>query len=283
MTISAIQNIFKTSLSKLYDTGESDAITRNVLMEVLNFESSDWVLLGKKMVSLDNEIKLHQILNRLLQHEPMQYVLGFAWFCDLKLKVNKHTLIPRPETEELVDWIVKENKIASATILDIGTGSGCIAIALATKIKSAKITAIDISKHALQIAAENALTHQVKIVFEEKNILTQNKSEFDEKIVDIIVSNPPYVLATEKQSMHQHVLDFEPHQALFVPDNDALIFYKAIIEYAKIHLHPTGKLYFEINETKAAEVVELLKQNDFMDTQIKKDLQGKDRMVVGVK
>ena len=153
----------------------------------------------------------------------------------------------------------------------------------ASKIKIARIKAIDISKDALKIANENALANHVRIVFEENDILTQNKSESYEQLFDIIVSNPPYVLETEKQSMHQHVLDYEPHQALFVPDSDSLLFYKAIVEYAKIHLNTKGKLYFEINEAKAKEVVELLQKNGFSKTQIKMDLQGKERMVVGIK
>ncbi len=282
MKLCEIQTIFKSALSKLYDVDETTAITRTVLMEVLNYSSTNIISKQQEEISENDEMQLMQILNRLMKSEPMQYVLGYAWFCELKLKVNQHVLIPRPETEELVYWITDENKINSPSIFDIGTGSGCIAIALAKKIVGAKIMAMDVSKKALQLAEVNALTHHTKINFIEQDILRIGNSVPQNKY-DIIVSNPPYVLQSEQSSMHPHVLNHEPHLALFVPDNDGLIFYKAIVEYANNNLNTNGKLYFEINEAKAEEVIQLFDDEHYKDVILKKDLQGKNRKVCAIK
>ncbi len=280
MNLREIQNIFKLSLNNLYDADETAAIIRTVLMEVLNYSPSDLLLKNQEVVSSETEEQLLNILERLKQSEPVQYVLGYAWFCGLKFKVNKYVLIPRPETEELIDWIVKQNKIQSPNILDIGTGSGCIAIALTKQIPEAKVVAMDISKDALHTATQNALINNVDVKFLEEDILNPVINEFK---YDIIVSNPPYVLQSESKTMSSHVLEYEPANALFVPDEDALIFYKAIVKYAGIHLKPRGKLFFEINPLNAEDINALLKANNFIEPLIKKDLQGKDRMVMGTK
>ncbi|MBL7893520.1 MAG: peptide chain release factor N(5)-glutamine methyltransferase, partial [Bacteroidia bacterium] len=203
-----------------------------------------------------------------------------------KLKVNPAVLIPRPETEELVDWIVKEFKVQSSKfkVLDVGTGSGCIALALKRNIPSAEVFALDISEAALDVAKQNALNNSLEITFVNASII----ENWDNKLIpfgeagrglSLIVSNPPYVLQSEKHAMQPNVLVYEPHLALFVNDNDPLLFYKAIIEFAKKYLANKGRLFFEINEAKADEVKSLLVQNGFKNVEIKKDLSGKERMV----
>lgn len=280
MNLGEIQNLFKSALNKLYDAGESGAIVRTVLKEVLNFSSADLLLKDKEAILFAQEVQLLKILERLKQSEPLQYVLGYAWFCGLKLKVNKHVLIPRPETEELVDWIVKENKIQSAHILDVGTGSGCIALALADQMPSAKVFAMDVWRDAIEIAKQNTLLNRLEVQFILDDILIPKKNDFQ---FDLMVSNPPYVLHSEKETIDKHVLEYEPHAALFVSDNDALVYYKAIVNYADLNLKPGGKLYFEINPSKANEMVTLLEARNYRDNVIQKDLHGKERMIKGTK
>lgn len=275
-----IKDLFKSSLKDLYDAEELVAISRMVFTEVLNLSPSELLLNQDENIKEETQKELIIILERLKQAEPVQYVLRAAWFCDLKFKVNKHVLIPRPETEELVRWILEENKFLTPSILDVGTGSGCIAIALAKQIKKASVSAMEISTEALKVANHNALSHAVEIRFLKDTILQPMDSSMR---YDIIVSNPPYVMQSEKESINKHVLDFEPHLALFVDDNDALIFYKAIIEFADSHLHVGGKLYFEINEAKSQAVVSLFNKRKFKNVTIKKDMQGKERMVMSVK
>lgn len=280
MNLREIQNIFKSSLNKLYDTDESSAITRVVLTEVLNYSSVDLILKKKEEISYDLELQLFNIHDRLMQSEPLQYIMGTAWFCNLKLKVNKHVLIPRPETEELVEWIVQENKLSTPQILDIGTGSGCIAIAIANQVPDAKVAAMDISVGALETARKNAVLNNVNVEFINDDILNPKTSNV---VYDIIVSNPPYVMQSEKETMDKHVLEFEPHNALFVLDNDALIFYKSIVKFTAQYLKTGGHLYFEINATKAREVVNLLEAGNYGEIIVKRDMQGKERMVRATK
>ncbi len=280
MNLREIQNIFKSSLIKLYDNDEASAITRLVLSEILGYSSTDLVINGKQEVSIEIEHQLFKVLDRLNQSEPMQYALGTAWFYGLKLIVSPQVLIPRPETEELVDWIIDENKNASASILDIGTGSGCIAISLASRMDAARVTAMDISKGALEIARKNAALNKFSIEFIHSDILNPGISG---SVYDIIVSNPPYILQSERNAMDKHVLEFEPHIALFVSDNDPLLFYRAIVKYAAQNLKPGGYLYFEINPSKADELVALLQESNYKEIILKKDMQGKDRMMRGTK
>ena len=216
------------------------------------------------------------VVSRLQKFEPLQYILGECEFYGLSFKVSPYCLIPRPETEELVHWILQHNFTKA---LDIGTGSACIPIALA-KHKEAQITALDISSDALSIARENAKKNTVDIHFIEHNIF----NDIDLKTsFDLIVSNPPYVLESEKTLMNNNVLDYEPHLALFVSDNDALIYYKRIIDFSKVHLQREGLLFLEINEQKSVEIKDLLENNGFENVLIKKDMQGKNRMVKAVR
>jgi release factor glutamine methyltransferase len=247
------------------------------------FDLSKVAILADKPINsttLQNEI-LEDALSRLTQAEPIQYVLGEMEFCGRIFQVNPAVLIPRPETEELVKHIVKDFKnttsTASKTGLDIGTGSGCIAISLALEIPSLQMYAWDVSVEALQLAQKNARNLQIKVIFEQKDILLPNLS-YDIQF-DFIVSNPPYILETEKKLMQANVLEHEPQLALFVPDEKPLLFYEAITHFAKKHLKPAGTLYFEINERFGEETADLLIQNQFKEVQILQDMFGKDRFV----
>ena len=212
----------------------------------------------------------------------MQYILGTTSFYDLEFEVNNDVLIPRPETEELVAWILSNIEITKSAnklkILDIGTGSGCIAISLAKNISNSEVFAIDVSEKALAVAQKNASTNEVKVIFIEENILN---TESLHQTFDVIVSNPPYVRNLEKQEIHKNVLDYEPHLALFVEDDDdALLFYRKIAHLAQKNLSENGQLYFEINQYLGKQMIELLQEKGFKNIELKKDIYGNDRMIL---
>lgn len=219
------------------------------------------------------------LMKKLKTGMPIQYVIGKAHFMDLELKVNEHTLIPRPETEELVSWIVNDFITGSSpVILDIGTGSGCIALALKKLIPDANVSGCDISSNALSVASQNADTHDLEIQFIEDDILNPVLIKTVDP-VDILVSNPPYVTNAESSALHTNVREFEPHQALFVPSDDGLLFYRHIISFAKEKLNPGGRLYLEINEKFGKEIIKLLEKEGFSEVELRKDLSKKDRMI----
>lgn len=239
----------------------------------------------------DSDIqKWNAIVSDLQQEKPIQYITGETWFYGLQFEVNENTLIPRPETEELVEWIIESQKsnVQSQTlaILDIGTGTGCIPISLKSNLPQANVSAIDVSEHALEVAKRNAKLNKVEINFIQANILeVQDLSQLStpnsqlRTNFDIIVSNPPYVRNLEKQEIKKNVLDYEPHLALFVEDTDALLFYRKIAQLALKNLSPNGLLFFEINQYLGNETVELLKNLGFKNIELKKDLYGNDRMI----
>jgi release factor glutamine methyltransferase len=266
---------FKTELQSIYSDNEIDSLAFWSIDFILKFSRSQWLL--KSNYPLSNEVInfFEEVVKRLKKHEPIQYIFGECEFNGLMFKVSLACLIPRPETEELIRWII-EGDFKNG--LDIGTGSGCIAISLA-KFSNIKMHALDISAEALEIAKHNAIKNNVSINFMKHDIFEDlsNKHKFD-----FIVSNPPYVLESEKSKMKQNVLDFEPELALFVDDNNALLYYKRIVEFSKENLNDGGVLFFEINEQKAFEIKDLLEKNSFQDILIKKDMQGKNRMVKAV-
>ncbi len=260
----------------------------------------------KKIQQLKQEIvddeattQINGILRQLLTHRPLQYVLNEAWFYGLKFEVNESVLIPRPETEELVDWIVKEiesgkwkveNKATQphhsppdsyrVTILDIGTGSGCIPIALKKNLPSANVSAIDVCSEALHVAITNAVNNETEINFQLLDFL--NESNWDQLgKYDIIISNPPYIKATEASTMSEHVLEYEPHKALFVPDEDALLFYRKIADFALQHLNSNGAVYLEINQQLGKETVDLFQQKGF-EVELRNDMSGNERMIKAI-
>ena len=227
--------------------------------------------------------KWNAILSELQQEKPIQYITGEAWFYGLRFEVNENTLIPRPETEELVDWIIEsqKSKVQSQKleILDIGTGSGCIPVSLKVNLSQANVSALDVSEEALEVAKRNAAINKVDINFIQANILeVEDLFQFPSPY-NIIVSNPPYVRVLEKQEIKKNVLDYEPHLALFVDDNDALLFYRKIAQLALINLAPNGLLFFEINQYLGKETIELLENLGFKNIELKKDMYGNDRMI----
>lgn len=269
-----IRPYFSQKLAVIYGENEAKSMAYWSIESVLGLSKSDCIMKQLESVATEDCERFLEIVARLENQEPIQYILGDCFFYSMRFEVNEHTLIPRPETEELVRWVL-EDKFTSA--LDIGTGSGCIAISLA-KNSAAQILALDISEKALEVAKRNAKTNKVDISFLKADILkvpSLNK-------YDVIVSNPPYVLESEKEVMRRNVLKHEPHTALFVPDNNALLFYEAIAQFAQFHLNSSGKLFFEINEQKGKETQEMLQKKGFQEIEIRQDLQGKDRMVKAI-
>ncbi|MGV6861741.1 MAG: peptide chain release factor N(5)-glutamine methyltransferase [Putridiphycobacter sp.] len=239
------------------------------------------VRMSSKKLS-ESELLLHRnIVKRLQKHEPIQHILGIVEFYGCPFKVNGDVLIPRPETEELVDLILNDLKNKQLNVLDIGTGSGCIPICLKKNNKNLKVSAVDISDSALEVARQNAKLNQVEIDFYQADVL---KSELDFITQqDVIISNPPYVLDRDKKNMAQNVLNFDPHLALFVDDKTPLLFYKRIVYLAQKILNPSGIIYFEIHEEFGEAIYQLLQENGFTGVKIIKDLQGKDRMAKAIK
>jgi release factor glutamine methyltransferase len=230
----------------------------------------------------ESELLMHRnIVKRLLNNEPIQHIIGEVEFYGLPFTVSKDVLIPRPETEELVDLIIGEYTNSEVSILDIGTGTGCIPVSLKKNIPNSIVTSIDVSKEALAVAVKNAKLNEVEVSFELRDVLSDDLKNI--KGVDIIVSNPPYVLESDKNKMTKTVLDFDPHLALFVDDLTPLVFYEKITAIAGGKLKSGGKLYFEIHENFGTETEKILKLNGFINTKIIKDLQNKDRFVVGQK
>ena len=264
-------------LKQHYGATEGYALYRMVMEECFGLTHTD-ILLGKdSQISEENQAKLLEITGRLLRNEPVQYVLGHAWFCGHRFRVRSGVLIPRPETELLVQKaleLVREMKgLANSEVLDIGTGSGCIAISMA--LSGCRVTAMDISESALDVAKENAVELNAEVAFMQENILQPSPVG---QQWDIIVSNPPYICLHEAEDMERNVLDYEPHNALFVPDTDPLIFYRAIASYAMSHLSAGGWLCLEINQAYAREMESLLASFGFRDITILQDQYGKDRI-----
>jgi len=272
--VSNIIPYFKAELLGITQEREVISWTYIVIQHLLGYNRSDCIIHADKEITIEISDEIKQIVRDLKTQKPLQYILGETEFYGMKFKMNEHTLIPRPETEELVGWILKE-EFSSA--LDIGTGSGCIAITLA-KNTNAKITAIDVSEDALQVAKENARINEVEINFLQQDILETTSLPK----VDVIVSNPPYVLESEKQKMKTTVLQYEPHLALFTPDKEPLLFYKKIGNLSAKSLNCGGKLYFEINEQYGAEILEMLSKIGFVDIALKKDINDKDRMIKAI-
>ncbi|MDR2292126.1 MAG: peptide chain release factor N(5)-glutamine methyltransferase [Prevotellaceae bacterium] len=276
MTVAEVVDKIKLKLHQQFNANEIRQISLLLLRHFWHISETDFYIEKQKKLDTQFDADFLQALNLLQQHAPVQYVLCTAEFYGLKFSVDENVLIPRPETEELVNWIIAENKDTQA-IIDIGTGCGCIAIALAKNMRNAKIHAIDISEKAIKKAIQNAENNDVYIDFFCNDILSEN--DFTQMKFDCIVSNPPYVLESEKVKMKQNVLDFEPHSALFVPDNDALKFYRAIADFAISHLVDNGKIYVEINENLAKETQNLFRQKGFEYAELKQDLNGKNRML----
>ncbi|WP_029034672.1 peptide chain release factor N(5)-glutamine methyltransferase [Salinimicrobium terrae] len=279
MKITAFKNHFFDTLEKEYPKEETGSFFNILLQEFTGLSRLDLALDPQRELSAEEEEKLNTALQRLQRHEPIQYITGNTEFFGLNFQVNRNVLIPRPETEELVQWVLEDlDASEEIKILDIGTGSGCIAISLAKNLQ-AKVSALDISEEALEVAEKNAEIKNVSIKFLQNDILSLEK--LPEKF-DVIVSNPPYVRELEKNEMQRNVLEHEPETALYVKDDDPLIFYRKITELAANNLHAGGKLYFEINQYLGNETEALLTEKNFQ-TRLKKDIFGVDRMLRGIK
>jgi release factor glutamine methyltransferase len=259
----------------VYETPEKERIITILLEDIFQLSKID--IMVDTIISWDTtkQHTFESALNKLNQHTPIQYVVGKAFFYDAFYNLNVNTLIPRPETEELVQLIINENKHIAPYIIDIGTGSGCIAISLSKHVKKSTVVGLDISRSAIEMARKNNEIQQSSVTFVECDFLSSINTLSEN--FDIIVSNPPYVLESEKESMRANVLEFEPHLALFVPDSNALVYYEALLHFAKKSLNKTGFIYAEINEQKGAEILQLSEKYAFSNGKIIKDSFGKDR------
>ncbi|MNF49193.1 Release factor glutamine methyltransferase [compost metagenome] len=288
MKIKEYRDQFIQELTPIYDSGEAESFFYLILEEKHQLKRIDLALRPDLVFSEEEIVVWNSILEQLKKEIPIQYLLGKTSFYGLDFEVNENVLIPRPETEELVDWIISNTpnieqsnpETSGLKILDIGTGSGCIAISLAKNLPNANVFAIDVSEKALATAKKNAAINDATVTFIHQNIL---ETEDLQQQFDIIVSNPPYVRNLEKEEIKKNVLDNEPHLALFVEDNDALIFYRKIAELAQKNLLPNGQLYFEINQYLGKEMIDLLQKMNFKTIELRKDIYGNDRMIFGIK
>ncbi|SHI48255.1 peptide chain release factor N(5)-glutamine methyltransferase [Flavobacterium haoranii] len=288
MKIKELKIQFQNQLENIYDVEEIDIFFFMITEHFYKIRRIDFSL--KPDFEIQNIAEWETIISDLKQEKPIQYILGEAWFYGLPFKVNENTLIPRSETEELVEWIIESQKYVTSsgverTILDIGTGTGCIPISLKTNLPEAEVFAIDISEEALEVAKFNAKQNEVQVNFIQSDILKvedllslRAESRSLPKF-DVIVSNPPYVRNLEKVEIKKNVLEYEPHLALFVEDNDALLFYRKIAQLALQALKPSGFLFFEINQYLGKETVEMLIQLGYQNIELRKDLKGNDRMI----
>ena len=286
MVLKEILNVFHKELDTIYGNNEVDSFFNILIDYYLNLKRITLVMQPEYTISKEEEQPLFEALSRLKLEEPIQYIIGETEFFGLVFKVNQNTLIPRPETEELVQWIIEDYKdnLEQIKILDIGTGTGCIPISLAKNLPKAKVKALDISTKALEVAKQNAELNAVEVDFIEQNILETCHTELDSasQKFDVIVSNPPYVRELEKAEMKGNVLKHEPELALFVDNTNPLIFYKAITEFATHSLKAGGTLYFEINQYLGAEMIQLLEDFNFKDIELKKDMFGNNRMIKAI-
>jgi release factor glutamine methyltransferase len=281
--ISSVSNFFYDELLGIYDKSEIENFIFYSFNTFLGFSRTDLMTKPEFRLSESELLKFNNVVKELKKNKPIQYILGSAHFYGFDFYVNENVLIPRPETEELVHLIIKKNKEKEdLSVLDIGTGSGCIAISLKKHLAKSIVTAVDVSEDALLIAEKNAKKYGADVVFKKLDILPAG-ADLIESFFDLIVSNPPYVLFSEKTSMEKNVLEYEPHKALFVPDKDPLIFYRKIAEFAKKTLNPKGQLYFEINEKKGQETADLLESLGFKNIRLVKDINGKNRILSCIK
>lgn len=276
MTINDVVIQLKDVLSPHYGDAEAMSIATLVAEHITGVDYRKRISFTNEIVTNEQQERFDILKAELITHRPVQYVLKEAWFMDLKFFVNEHVLIPRPETEELVDQVIRSSRGNNLRILDVGTGSGCIPVALTKMLPSSDVYAVDISNDALKVAAQNARTHNVEIHLQQLNIL--DESQWPQlPPFDIIVSNPPYIPLSEKKSMSDNVVNFEPHTALFVPDNDALIFYKKIAKFAESK--SAQKVYFEIHQHHGQQLLQYFADTHFKST-LKKDINGHDRFLL---
>lgn len=271
----------KQALGTHFEPEEIRSLTHLILKEICHLEPHQILLHKDKDLSAVTREQISRIVDRLCAHEPIQYILGSVSFYGYTFKVTPAVLIPRPETEELVDLIIQEEQEGGLRLLDIGTGSGCMAISLAKQLESPVVSALDISEAALEVAKYNAELNQVNVHFIQQDILRSEAFQLEQQ--DVIVSNPPYVMNREKDAMQQNVLAYEPHGALFVPDDDPLLFYRAIGEFGLRNLKAGGRLYFEINSALGEETKALIAGMGYRNCTLLKDLSKRDRIIQAIR
>ena len=293
MKLQEAETMVKGELAGIYEESEAMNIAGLAIEQVSGYERKNWLSGSGVELNPVQLNELNKIIKRLREHEPIQYIMNKAWFYGMELYVDTDVLIPRPETEELVDWIVKDVKASGIDVfykgfaeadqttklkvLDVGTGSGCIALALKKSMPTAEVWGCDMSDGALNVARRNGSVLDIRVDFQSLNFLDVAQQK-QLPTVNIVVSNPPYVPMRDKEQMRPNVIQYEPHTALFVENNDPLVFYKALLAFTRHRLHPNGKLYMEIHEDLGDEVKKLFESENFK-TEIRKDMQGKDRMV----
>lgn len=280
VTVGQAIEFIRNSLSDIYPRGEVDGFVKIIFRQLLNYESVDILLRKDNILPEFIPEKIAKVVKDLQNHRPIQYIFGTAYFHGHNFHVDGSTLIPRPETEELVDMIIKDNPGSDLSVLDCGTGSGCIAISLAIGMRFANVEAIDISEDALKVASGNAVALKAKVRFGKQDIL--DMPQVSEKY-DIIVSNPPYIGECERLSMDSNVLDYEPDTALFVPDNDPLVFYRKIAEFGVTALKPGGRIYYEINSRFPEEMRSMMMKLGYRDISVIRDMQGLYRFLIARK
>ena len=294
MKIAEAERYIRETLSGIYEEGEARNIAGLAMEHVTSLSSADRLSKGDHLLSAPQQEQLEKDVQRLKQHEPIQYIMNKAWFYGMELFVDKAVLIPRPETEELVEWIINDvrasgkdvferkpmeaDETTTLKLLDVGSGSGCIALALKKAMPKAEVWGCDISEEALNVARRNGSALDIRVDFQGMNFLDPAQQKHL-PTVDIVVSNPPYIPLSGKDGMDLNVVSHEPHTALFVPDDDALVFYKALAHFAKNRLYNGGSIYMEIHEDLGNDVVSLFQQEGYSHVALRKDMQGKDRMV----
>jgi len=276
-----IFQFIREQLQDFYPDSEIKSFCYLILESVCNLDKSSVLRHKDKQLSPNECSQIKEIVEELKKRRPIQYILGETEFYGLKFTVNEHVLIPRPETEEMVEWIIREEKPQTGyRLLDIGTGSGCIAIALAKRLPEAEAYALDISEKALAVARRNAIVNQVNIHFFQHDILKDESFAFSSLDFNCIVSNPPYITSKEKETMEKNVLDYEPHQALFVPQDNSLLFYERIADFALKRLTTPGSLYFETNARYGRTAAKALEDKQFRSVKLLKDISGNDRIII---
>jgi len=277
-TLQGVVNYIDKQLDGQYNKNEIKSVQRQLIEHYYQLSPARQIVEKEMRLSESELLKIIYAMKEMKDGRPLQYVVGDTEFCGRNFKVNKNVLIPRPETEELVQWLLECNELPNPAILDVGTGSGCIPITLKSELPEGKISACDVSMNVLKVALSNEKLNQVEIDWYILDVLSSNQP-FKENQFDTVISNPPYVLKSEMATMDANVLENEPHLALFVDDEDPLVFYRAIAERSQFWMKPGGNLFFEINEKQGQAVVDLLTEMEYKNIELRKDLSGKDRMV----
>ncbi len=279
MTLSEFRSALKDTLQDFYSNSELDQLAKSLLMSRMKLDSTAYLLASESELSDEVLEQLRSDVQRLSMHEPLQYVLGNTTFYGLEIQCNPAALIPRPETEELVDWVLSEVQLHSCVLIDLGTGTGCIPLAIKAKRPSWQVSAIDVSEEALALARTNALSLVLDVHFEAADLLKDFSDLAIKDKFNVVISNPPYIPNADAMSMLPNVLNHEPHLALFVPDSDPLLFYRRIVGFSEQYLEKEGYVFVEIHEDLSEETIQLFHQAGFANIELRKDLQGKPRMI----